>query len=167
MATKLSTMDLVKPVPAGISWTAPPKGRPWTTPPKLTDMSEIAQLYIDKLSSAEIMNSILDVVETKVPLASMAEVLMLSGVNSGTHTIDTGILVMPVIVEMLKTAAEMHGVEYIIFSDDEAEKDVVSDRVVRQAIKEATSPKEEPAPMVEPQVELSGLMSRKPNMENM
>lgn len=167
MATKLSTMDLVKPIPAGISWTAPPKGRPWTTPPKNTDLSEIAQLYIDKLSSPQIMNSVLDVVETKVPLASMAEALMLNGVNSGVHTIDTGILVMPIIIEMLKTTSEMHGVEYIIFADDKAAEDVVPERVVRQAVKEAMAPKEDAAPMVEPKVELSGLMSRKTNTENM
>jgi len=159
--------ELIKPTPAGISWTAPPKSRPWNTPPKITDVSEVAQSYIDKLSSGEIMNSVLDVVETKVPLASMAEALMLRGVGAGVHTMDAGILVIPVIIEMLKTAAEIHGVEYVIFGDDEAEKDVISDRVVRQAIKESMATKEVAEPVVQPKVELSGLMSRKSNTEIM
>ena len=167
MATSLSPMDVIKPTPPGISWTAPPKGRGWSTPPRLVKIDEIAQGYINNLSSADMMNSILDVVETKVPLASMAEAIMLSSVHKGIHTIDAGILVMPVIIEMLKTAADIHGVEYTIFSDELTANDEVSPRIVREAIKKASEKPEEAVEIVEPVVELSGLMSKKPKMENM
>jgi len=167
MATSLSPMDVVKPVPPGISWTAPAKGRAWNMPPRLVKIDEIAQGYINNLSSADMLNSILDVVETKVPLASMAEAIMLSSVNKGIHTIDAGILVMPVIIEMLKTAADMHGVKYTIFSDELTINDEVSPRIVREAIKKASEKSEEVVEVVEPVVELSGLMSKKPKMENM
>jgi hypothetical protein len=167
MATSLSPMDVIKPVPPGISWTAPPKGRSWNTPPRLVKIDEIAQGYITNLSSADMINSILDVVETKVPLASMAEALMLSSVHKGIHTIDAGILVMPVIIEMLKTAADMHGVVYTIFSDELTENDELSPRVVRAAIKKASEKPTEDVEVAEPVVELSGLMSKKPKMENM
>lgn len=161
MATsKLTPLDVVKPVPPGVSWTAPPKGRPWSNPPKLTKISDVAQGYIDNLSSASMMNSILDVIETEVPLAAMAEAIMLSGVNKGIHTTDAGILVMPIIIEMLKTVAEMHNYKYVIFPD-ELEKDTnIPARVVKKAVEEATRNEQPVEETVQPKVELSGLMAR-------
>jgi hypothetical protein len=166
MATNLSAIDVIKPVPPGISWTAPPQGRPWTNPPKFVKVSDIAQGYIDNLSSAAMMNSILDVIDTQVPLAAMAEAIMLSSVNKGIHTIDAGILVMPVIIEMLKTAAELHGVDYTVFPDELTKDDDIPERVARAAIKKASEAPKKTEEVVTPRVELSGLMSKKP-MENM
>jgi hypothetical protein len=170
MATnKLTPFDVIKPIPAGGSWTDAPKSRPWQSPPKLVNIDEIAQQYIDRMSSAEIINSTLDVLETKVPLASMAEAMMLSSVGVGIHTIDAGILVMPIIIEMLKTTADMHGVKYKIFADDGLEDLQIPNRVINSAIKKALNPKEVTLQeaKAEPVVELSGLMARKPTkMEN-
>jgi 2-phospho-L-lactate transferase/gluconeogenesis factor (CofD/UPF0052 family) len=168
MATnKLSPVDIIKPIPIGGSWTDAPKSRAWQNPPKLVKTDEIAQKYIDKLSSPETINSALDVVETKVPLASMAEALMLSGVAVGVHTIDAGLLVMPVIIEMLKTIAEIHKVEYTIFPADPEDTQIPA-RVINSAIKKAMATKEiTPEETTKPVVELSGLMTRKPTtMEN-
>jgi hypothetical protein len=166
MVSDLSPADIIRPVPPGISWTAPPKGRPWTNPPKLVKVNDIAQGYIDNLSSASVMNSMLDVIDTKVPLASMAEAIMLSGVNKGIHTIDAGILVMPVIIEMLKTVAELQGSEYTIFADELTEGDDIPERVARAAIKKATEKPTTIEEVVTPRVQLSGLMSKK-TVENM
>lgn len=166
MASDLSAVDVIKPVPPGISWTAPPKGRPWTNPPKFVKVSDVAQGYIDNLSSASMMNSILDVIDTEVPLAAMAEAIMLSSVHKGIHTIDAGILVMPVIIEMLKTAAELHGAKYTVFPDELTEGDEIPERVARAAIKKASEAPTKTEEVVTPRVQLSGLMSKKP-MENM
>lgn len=166
---KISPVDVIKPIPKGGSWTDEPRSHPWLNPPKMVNVDEIAQKYVDRLSSPEMINSMLDVIETNVPLASMAEALMLSGVARGIHTIDAGLLVMPVIIEMLKTASDMHGVEYIIFPDDGVEESQIPSRVINSAIKKAMAPKENVSKekAVEPVVNLSGLMARKPtNMEN-
>jgi hypothetical protein len=161
----LSPVDLIKPVPPGISWTAEPKSRPWSTPPKFVTVNDVAQGYVTNLSSASMINSTLDAIETGVPLAALANGMMLSGVASGIHTIDTGILVVPVIIEMLKTTAELHGVKYQVFEEDE-DAGTIPDRVVKQAMKKASSVSVEE--VVEPQVELSGLMARKSKkMESM
>lgn len=161
---KLTPADVIRPTPPGISWTAPAKGRPWSQPPKIVKLSAIAQGYIDNLSSASSINSVIDAIETKVPLASLAEALMLSSVNKGIHTIDTGILVMPVIIEMLATAAEIHGIEYTIFPD-ESEVAAVPERVIREALKEVSEKKDVVEETPEPSVKLSGLMSRKTSEE--
>lgn len=161
MANKaLSPMDVIQPVPAGVSWTAPPKGRPWLNPPKFVKIDEIAQGYIDNLTSSSVMNSMIDVIETNVPLASMAEALMLSGVQKGIHTIDAGILVMPVIIEMLKTMAELHSKDYIVFADDGTENNTVPMRIAKEALA-SLDKKTQEQPVAAPEVKLSGLMARK------
>lgn len=161
----LTTVDFIKPVPPGISLTDQPRTTPWNTPPKMVNVIEIAQKYVDGLSSPEMLNSTLDAIETGVPLAALANAMMLTGVASNGHTIDAGILVTPVIIEMLVTLAEIHGIEYTVFPKA-ADADDIPARVIKNAMKKAGAPvvEEEVAPVVE----LSGLMARKPNkMENM
>lgn len=165
---KLTPADLIKPTPPGVSWTAPAKGRPWSQPPKFVDLGAVAQMYVDKMSDPAMMNNLIDSVETQIPLASIAEGLMLNGVQKGMHTIDVGILVMPVIIEMLVATAEIHGVDYIVFPDDLTEDDlVVPERVVSMALKNMDKKQEMPENVDVPKVELSGLMARKPKQENM
>lgn len=161
----LSPVDIIRPVPPGISWTAEPRSRPWSTPPKFVEVKDVAQGYITNLSSTNMINNSLDAIETGAPLAALANAMMLGGVAAGIHTIDAGILVIPIIIEMLKTTAELHGVKYKVFEDD-GDSSVVPDRVVRQAIKKASSNVVEE--VVEPNVEITGLMARKPKkMESM
>jgi hypothetical protein len=166
MATKLKPADVIKPIPPGISWTAPAKGRPWSQPPKMVKLSEVAQGYIDNLSSESTIDSILDALDTGIPVASLAEMLMITGVHKGIHTIDTGILVIPVIAEMLVTAAELHGIEYTMFPGENEDADVIPDRVIRQALAKVGKKKDmSEEQMVTPEVRTAGLMSRKTTEE--
>lgn len=160
----ISPVDFIKPVPPGISWTDAPRSRPWTNPPKIVSLNEIAQGYIDNLSNPAAINGALGAIETGIPLAALANALMLSSVANGTHTIDAGVLVIPVIIEMLVTLAEIHGVDYQVFEKDPT-ADIVPDRVIRNAMKKASAVSEQEEE-VAPVVELSGLMTRKNKMEN-
>lgn len=161
----MSPADFIKPVPPGISWTDAPRSTPWTNPPKLVNLTEITQGYIDNLSNPASINGTLGAIETGIPLAALANALMLSGVGNGTHTIDTGILVIPVIIEMLVTLAEIHGVEYEVFEKD-PDADIIPARVIRNAMKKASAVSEK-VEEAAPVLELSGLMTRKNKMENM
>lgn len=160
----MSPADFIKPVPPGISFTDNPRSTPWNTPPKLVKVQDIAQRYIDSLSQPNTINSMLDVLETGVPIAALANAMMLTGVASNVHTIDAGILVTPVIVEMLVTLAEIHGVEYQVFEKD-PDEDIIPARIINRAMKKTSTASEEE--VVAPVVELSGLMSRNNKMENM
>jgi len=164
---KLSPVDAIKPVPPGISWTDAPRSTPWSTPPKMVNVSEIAQTYVDKMSSPNTINSTIELIESEVPLAALANALMLNGVSQGAHTIDAGILVTPVIIEMLVTLAEVHGVKYNIFPEDEDAGDVPN-RVIKNALSKLKEPLTIDEESPEPVVKLSGLMARKTNnVENM
>jgi hypothetical protein len=164
---KLSPADVIKPVPPGISWTDDPRSTPWSTPPKMVNISEIAQTYVDKMSSPDTINSTVELIESEIPLAALANALMLNGVSQGAHTIDAGVLVTPVIIEMLVTLAEMHGVDYVIFPEDEDAGDIPN-RVIKNALSKIKEPMIVGEESLAPVVKLSGLMSRKTNnVENM
>jgi len=163
MATnELTSGQVLQSVPAGISWTAPPKSRAWQNPPKYTKLSNVADAYISNLASKEMANTVLDALDTKAPLASLAEMIMLSGVQRGIHTLDTGILVMPVIIEMLKTAAMLHDIKTVTYSDENDNMRIIPTRAVKMAVADlmkAPAGEAEPAPV--PKETKAGLMQRK------
>jgi len=137
MQSNTNPADVVNYTPPGISWTAPEKSRPWQQPPQLVDMIDVSGYYIMSMSSDEMLDDLLDVVETPVPLAVTAEAMMLQGVSNGIHSVDMGILVMPVIIEMLITIAKHNKSEYTIYPDDYDKEAKVSNRVARLAVEKA------------------------------
>lgn len=149
------------PIPPGVSWTAPQKGRLWLQPPKYVKVDEVAYMYMAALSMPEMANEMLDALETKVPLATIAETFMLAGVAKGQHTLDAGILVMPVIIEMLATIAEFNNIDYVMFNDEVERGTTAPMRVVKSVIEKAVgdvAATQEPMAAVE---EPTGLMARK------
>ena len=166
MATSNSKLgDVLVSTPPGVSWTDAPKSRPWLNAPKTTSVTQLSQQYIGLLGSKEVANDLLDALETDVPLAVVAETFMLGGVSKGIHTIDAGILVMPVIIEVLKTLCEFNDIKYTVFPEELNKGTTVSPRVLRKLIEdmtkgvagaEAEPTLEEPALPEEP----TGLMAR-------
>lgn len=154
-------VDLVSYTAPGISWTAPEKSRPWLQPPQLTDISRVALYYIATISDEEMMDDMLDSLETSIPLAVIAQAMMMNGVSNGVHTLDAGILAMPVIIEMLESLALSHKVKYVIYPDDYDKQVSVSNRVAKLAVEKAMNKnpvvEEEPMPEAKP----TGLGSRK------
>jgi DNA integrity scanning protein DisA with diadenylate cyclase activity len=160
-ANKTSPTDVVTYTPPGISWTAPEKSRPWQQPPRYVKVSDVANMYVQLISSEETANEMLDSLETKVPLSSIAESLMLGGVANGMHTIDAGILVMPVIMEMLQTIATFNKIKTVMYADEYDKASSVPNRVAMMAVKQAVSKLEPKEQEEEPMVKAGGLMSRK------
>lgn len=153
--------DIATAVSPGISWTAPLKGRPWMNPPKSVSVTDIAQQYIAAIGDAASANSVLEALETKMPLSIIAETFMMGGVSKGMHTLDAGVLVMPVIIEILKTVAELNDIEYVVFPED-VEAPVVPTRLLNKVISATTKTIAEQAQTPEmPEEEQTGLMARK------
>lgn len=143
MQSNKNPVDVVSYTPPGISWTAPEKSRPWQQPPQLVDMMDVSGYYVMNMSRDEMLDDLLDVVETPVPLAVTAEAMMLQGVSNGIHSVDMGILVMPVIIEMLITIADHNKSDYRIYPDDHDKEAKVSNRLARLAVEKAMKKIEE------------------------
>ena len=98
--------ELDAPIP-GMSLTSELGARPWQSPPEGNDLNDAVDFYIPRLGDPEYVGQVLDIIDSGVPLTSIAESMILVGNMEGKHSIYVGVLVQPVIVEFLK------GIEYI------------------------------------------------------
>jgi|TARA_R110000823_G_scaffold18368_2_gene57621 hypothetical protein len=160
--------SLSRPIP-GQSLTAELGGRPWQQPPQYDTVDEAMDWYLERFDSQEVVDELMAVIESGVPIATIANSMQLGAVLQGVHSIDVGMLVMPIIMEMMKYLAEQTDTEYKM--GDEPEKtDRPSDAVMQSALNELkkqqgnTDMASEDEPMMEEEEsepEPSGLMARR------
>ena len=99
------------PIP-GMSLTAEVGSRPWQNAPKYATVDEAIEHYISRIVTPARTEELLDIMELGVPVTSIADSLQMGGVMKGLHSVDVGVLVIPVIMEMLAYLAEKEGIEY-------------------------------------------------------
>jgi len=148
------------PVP-GMSLTSEPGNRPWENPPNLVSVEDAMEFYTRRiLGTPDNYDQVLDLVESGLPIRNIANILMKTSVMEGYHTIDVGILVLPVVEELLMSVADMHDVSYVETIDQVFKENVVSRRQARLTVQELKKSKATAA--VEPTEQPKGLMA-KPN----
>ena len=99
------------PIP-GESLTAELGARPWQSPPQYSNVDEVLDYYLSRMSQEDFMVQLVDVLEMGVPVSAIANSIQLSGVMQGLHTIDSGILVMPALMEMIMMLGDAADVKY-------------------------------------------------------
>ena len=99
------------PIP-GMSMTHELGARPWQSPPKLASVDDVIEYYLERMSSEEFLEQLTDVMEMGVPVTAVANSIQLSGVMEGKHSIDVGMLVLPVLMELIMFMADEEGIEY-------------------------------------------------------
>ena len=97
---------------AGQSLTAEINGRPWLNPPQKVSVDDAIEYYLDRMSSEEFTDQLVDVLEMGVPVTTLANTIQLGSVMDGVHSVDTGMLVMPFIMEMIMLVGDSSGVKY-------------------------------------------------------
>jgi len=156
------------PIP-GEGMTAELGSRPWQNPPQYATVEQALEFYIPKLVSEEIYDGLLDSMELGIPLTTMADSMQSAAVMQGLHTVDVGILAMPVIIEMLAYIGDEAGIEYNLGMDKPIDEDKISSTKIALAMKrmrekmpEALEEREEQPEMEEPIPEPAptGLMAR-------
>ena len=154
------------PIP-GMSMTAPMGGRPWLKPPQFATVEQALEFYFAKLADREFVPDLLTIIELGVPLTTIANSFQLASVMEGKHTVDVGILVIPVLVEMMMAIAEANDVEYVSGMDREKEKDL-SNAEIALAKKRGLFDKKANIPLKQEQPNkeepMMGLMSRREEM---
>ena len=121
-----------RPVP-GQSLTHELRARPWQNPPQFNTVEESMDWYLERFDNPEIVQELLSIMEMGIPLSTIANSMQLGGVLQGIHTIDVGILIMPVLMEIMKHLAEKTDTKYVM-GDEPEESDRPSDSVVQSAI---------------------------------
>lgn len=113
MAEKLDIdFSFDRPIP-GENLTAELGSRPWQTPAQFTTVDDALGFYIPRMAQDEFSKGLLNVMEMGVPLTTIANTIMISGVMEGRHSVDVGILSIPAIVETMKLIGDSANVEYV------------------------------------------------------
>ena len=99
------------PIP-GQHLTGPFGDRPWQNPSQYSTVEEALEFYIPRLMDETFSDQLIDVIEMGIPLTAIANSLQLASVMEGKHSIDVGILLMPILIEMLELIATNAKIEY-------------------------------------------------------
>ena len=99
------------PIP-GQHLTGPFGDRPWQNPSQYSTVEEALEFYIPRLMDETFADQLIDVIEMGIPLTAIANSLQLASVMEGKHNIDVGILLMPILIELLELIATNAGIEY-------------------------------------------------------
>ena len=111
---------------AGMSLTSELGGRPWQKPAKNNEVEDAINEFIQQLTNERFIEELLDVLESGVPIMSIANSMQIGGVMKGLHTIDVGILMLPVLVELLSYIADEAGIEYELGTKKKVDSDEIS-----------------------------------------
>ena len=102
MADTMMQPSFDAPIP-GQSLTHELGARPWQQPAQYTTVEDALDYYIPRLESEEVTNQLLDVLEMGIPVTTVANTMQLGSVMEGKHSVDVGMLILPVLVELIKT----------------------------------------------------------------
>jgi len=103
--------SLDRPIP-GQSLTSELGARPWQSPPQYSTVDEVVDYYMERMSAEDFMVQLVDVLEMGVPVTTLANTIQMSSVMNGVHTLDTGMLALPIIMEMLMLLGDSAGIKY-------------------------------------------------------
>jgi len=155
--------NLDAPIP-GEGMTSELGSKPWQKPPQLADIDDVMPFYREKILNEDFIPQLLQVIELGIPLTTIANAMQSSAVMEGVHSIDVGILMLPIIVELLKHIAETNNVSYKtgIEKGEPAMNDELTTALAMKDLKEGAGQEE---PMMEEEVEEelpqpTGLMAR-------
>ena len=163
------TQPMIDTAIPGQSLTAELGSRPWTNPPQYNTVEEALDYYIPRLQSEEVSNQLLDVLEMGIPVTTIANTMQLGAVMEGKHTVDVGMLVLPVLVELIMLIGDTAKVKYTsgLEKDTEMTGTTVSlalERFKQEQGREEDMPDDVDTPVMEEMKEAAdkrvGLMSR-------
>jgi hypothetical protein len=114
-----------RPIP-GQSLTAEPGSVPWERPSVHSDPLDALEMYMEQLSDETVVDDVMDMVDIGIPIRVVAGVMLSKGVMDGMHTVDTKVLLMPILTAQIKSLADVIGLDYKLTMDDYADKDVAA-----------------------------------------
>ena len=144
---------------------------PWQNPPQYTSVEEALEYYIPRLVEPEFVDELINVMDMGVPLTTIANAMQVGGVMQGMHTVDIGVLVIPVLIEMMAYIGDSANIKYNTGMEDSGRrtdkpKSSAIARAMAKAKKQMENMEEEKEPTPEvteemPEEKETGLMSRR------
>ena len=82
-----------------------------------------------------------------IPLTTVANTMQLTAVMEGVHSIDLGILVTPIIVEMLAYLADAQGVKYKVGDEEPEDDEIPTEGEIAAALNRLKEEEDKPIPV--------------------
>lgn len=139
-------------------------GRPWQSPPQYSTVDEAVDYYTSRLSTPEATSQIIEILKMGIPVTSLANTIQMGSIMDGKHSIDVGMLVLPLIVEVIMFIAEQEGIDYddgLTDVKDNKTNEAVLQNIRTQMKEKAGEPVEEEPVVEETPEEPTGLMARR------
>lgn len=146
---------------AGMSLTHELGARPWQSPPQYKTVDEAVEYYMERMATDDFMEQLEGVMEMGIPLTTLANIIQQSSVMEGKHSLDVGMLVMPLLIEMMMLIGDNAEIEYDSGLEDLPDtktKDTLIASVRKDMQGKIEEVKEEP---VKEEETKSGLMARR------
>jgi len=96
----------------GQSLTGEPKGYAWERPPEFDKPEDALKYYIPKLTKPDVMDDILLALENGFPLTTLVKGIYMNGVMDGLHSIDVGLIIAPVLHELILSTANSYEISF-------------------------------------------------------
>jgi len=157
---------------AGIGMTSELGSRPWQRPPQLAKVEEVVDYYVQRLSNEEVALQVGNILKMDVPVTTLANTMQIGGVMEGVHTIDTGILATPAIMEFIMLIGDSQNISYQTGVEEEGQinPEILAERAMNDLLKNKLTSEpdtmqagevEEPIMQEEMEEAPTGLMSRR------
>jgi len=106
------------PIPGQSLAGAKPGERRWERPSEIDTVPDALSYYIERMSDEEITDDMMIALEGGIPIKPLVETLYLTNVMEGKHSLDIGLIVAPVLVELLTALADNYSVNYKLTNKD-------------------------------------------------
>ena len=124
------------PVP-GQSLTDEPGNYPWEHPPQYSDPEEVLDLLFDKLGEPEVVEQVIAMLDSGVPVEAIVRVMTFSGFMNGKFNPDVGFLIVQPLMNMVSAIGIRAGISKLKLSlEDLSNDDFITSMV---ELKEARS----------------------------
>ena len=114
-----------------------------------------------------VAEQVVNILESGVPVTTLANTIQLAGVMEGRHTIDVGMLATPVIMEIIINMAEGAGIEYSTGMERDKDAETEDSRILagiekaREELETMAEADEMPEETINDVDDTTGIMSRR------
>ena len=134
------------PIP-GMSLTHELGARPWQQPAQFVTVDEVIDHYVTRMmNNDDFADQLVDVMDMGIPLTTIANTIQLAGVMEGKHSIDTGLLALPVLIETMMLIGDGAGIDYNTGMKEEISKNrqTLSARTVEKLMEQEKGDDKDP-----------------------
>ena len=150
---------------AGESLTAEMGAFPWQRPSQFSTVDEVVMYYSDRLSEPKVSDGLVAVLDSGISVKTLVNSMVNHSVMNGIHNIDAGMLVTPVVLEMMMYLADKQGVVYTTGLEEDKENPIVKKAMMNKVLnkfrnQENIEEKPEEIPVMEEPMAPKGLMAK-------